>query len=107
MDDQSVVVSMPQARKDANGDVQLRGAGRGDDDTGVIVLCERMTEFATKDDRKDGKDDKSDVAYKEELFQKLIPEPSSTTTAPQEFPPEFASLVDEELPLERNPKYPV
>jgi hypothetical protein len=30
-----------------------------------------MTESAPKDDRKDGKDDKTGTAYKEELFQEL------------------------------------
>jgi hypothetical protein len=58
-----------------------------------------MTESAAKDDKIDVKDDKIDIAYKEEL----IPELKSTTTAtgiPEEFPPEFARLMDEKIVLD-------
>jgi len=61
-----------------------------------------MTESTVKDDKKDAKDDKIGVAYKEEPFQELIPEPKPATTAmnrPEEFPPEFAGLMDAEFPL--------
>lgn len=99
--DQPVVLSTQPAPKDDNRVVLSTEAGQGNDDASVIVFCERMTETPTKDDRKDGKDDKSDAGYKEELFQELIPEHSSTTTAAvQEFPPEFSQLMDEELPLD-------
>jgi hypothetical protein len=62
-----------------------------------------MTESTTKDDKKDAKDDKTGVAYKEEPLLELIPEPKPTTTAanrPEEFPPEFARLMDAECPLD-------
>jgi hypothetical protein len=62
-----------------------------------------MTESTVKDDKKDAKDDKTGVAYKEEPFQELIPEPKPATTAmnrPEEFPPEFARLMDAEFPLD-------
>jgi hypothetical protein len=62
-----------------------------------------MTESAAKDDKNDAKDDKIDIAYKEELIQELIPELKSTTTAtdiPEEFPPEFARLMDEQIVLD-------
>jgi hypothetical protein len=62
-----------------------------------------MTKSAVKDDKNDAKDDRIDSAYKEELIQKLIPELKSTTTAtgmPEEFPPEFARLMDEKIVLD-------
>ena len=62
-----------------------------------------MTESAPKDDKKDAKDDKPGVAYKEELFHELIPELKSTTTAAaavEEFPAQLAKLMDEEVPLD-------
>ncbi len=62
-----------------------------------------MTESTVKDDKKDAKDDKTGVAYKEEPFQELIPELKPTTTAAnrsEEFPPEFARLMDAECQLD-------
>ncbi len=73
------------------------------DDTGVILSRQRMTESTVKDDKKDTKDDKTGVAYKEEPLQELIPELKPTTTAAnrlEEFPPEFARLMDAECPLD-------
>ncbi len=58
-----------------------------------------MTESAVKDDKNDAKDDKIDVAYKEELIHELIPELKSTTDIPEEFPPEFARMMDEKIVL--------
>jgi hypothetical protein len=61
-----------------------------------------MTESTQKDDKKDAKNDKTGAAYKEELFQELIPEPNSTTAThkPEEFLPEFAQLMDQEITLD-------
>ena len=61
-----------------------------------------MTETPGKDDKNDVKDDKTGVAYKEELFQKLIPELKSTTSSSgaEEFPPELANFIDEEASLD-------
>jgi len=73
------------------------------DDSGVIVCTQRMTESTTKDDRIVAKDDKNYIAYKEELLQELIPEPKSSSTAmnkSDEFPPEFARLMDQEIELD-------
>jgi hypothetical protein len=116
-DDTGVIVSGPISRKDDNG-VIVYGpiTGKDDstvvlsvepgvakDDTGVVVSGKRMTESAVKDDKNDAKDDRIDIAYKEELFQELIPELKSTTTAthtPEEFPPEFARLMDEKVVLD-------
>jgi hypothetical protein len=73
------------------------------DDTGVILSRQRMTESTVKDDKKGVKDDKSGVAYKEEPLQELIPELKPTTTPAnksEEFPPEFARLMDAECPLD-------
>jgi hypothetical protein len=48
------------------------------------------------------KDDKTGSAYKEELIQEPIPEPKSTTATSrsEEFPPEFARLMDQEITLD-------
>ena len=72
------------------------------DDTGVVLSGKRMTESTTKDDKNDAKDDKTGVAYKEELIQEPIPEPKSTTATKiaEEFPPEFARLMDQEIALD-------
>jgi hypothetical protein len=43
------------------------------DDTRVMLCPERMTEPTEKDDKKDGKDDKTGSAYKEELIQEPNP----------------------------------
>ena len=99
-DDRSVILS-PTLPPDNGPGLALESAVK--DDTGVILSAQRMTESTVKDDRKDVKDDKNGVAYKEELFQELIPEPKSTTTATEhadEFPPEFARLMDSELLLD-------
>jgi hypothetical protein len=87
--------------KDDSSVVLLTERGQGNDDTGVILSSERMTEPHRKDDKNDAKDDKNGTAHKEELFHELIPEPKSTTTAiPQEFPADFARLMDEEVSLD-------
>lgn len=72
------------------------------DDRGIVFSPERMTESTVKDDKNDVKDDRIDIAYKEELFQELIPEPKSTTTASdsKEFPPEFVRLMDNHIALD-------
>ena len=73
------------------------------DDSGVILSAQRMTESTVKDDRNVVKDDKNDIAYKEELLQELIPELTSSSTAmnkSDEFPPEFARLMDTEVELD-------
>ena len=89
--------------KDDSAVVLSAGPGVAKDDSGVIVSAKRMTESTVKDDKKDAKDDRTDSAYKEELIQELIPELKSTTTAtgmPEEFPPEFARLMDEKIVLD-------
>jgi hypothetical protein len=98
-----VVVSGQIAEKDDSAVVLSAGPGVAKDDIGVVVSPKRMTESAVKDDKNDAKDDRIDSAYKEELFQELIPELKSTTTAagmPEEFPPEFARLMDEKIVLD-------
>jgi hypothetical protein len=73
------------------------------DDRFVILSPQKMTESTAKDDKKDIKDDKTGVTYKEEPLQELIREPESTTTAAtrhEEFPPEFARLMDAETWLD-------
>jgi hypothetical protein len=72
------------------------------DDSCVILPQKRMTESTRKDDKNDAKDDKTGSVYKEELIQEPIPEPKSTTTAcrSDEFPPEFARLMDQEITLD-------
>jgi len=101
-DDSGVIVSGSISQKD---DMVVIVSGRiaEKDDTGVVVSAKRMTESAIKDDKNDAKDDRIDFAYKEELIQELIPELKSTTTAagmPEEFPPEFARLMDEKIVLD-------
>jgi hypothetical protein len=101
-DDICDVLSPEAAAKDDKGVVLSNPAGQGNDGSGVIVFPERMTESARKDDKNDVKDERSGTAYKEELFQKLIPELKSTTTAlgAEEFPPDLARLMDEEVSLD-------
>ncbi len=72
------------------------------DDMGVTLSRQRMTESTPKDDKRDVKDDQTDIAYKEELFQELIPELKTTTAIVtfKEFPPEFARLMDAEMSLD-------
>ncbi len=88
--------------KDDNSVILSGASNATKDDMGVIASSERMTGPTIKDDRNDTKDDKSDAPYKEEPFQELIPERKSTTTAsvPEEFPQEFARLMDEEIALD-------
>ena len=91
------------AEKDATGVILSAAEVAEKDDTDVALSRQRMTEPTTKDDRKDAKDDKTGVAYKEELFQELIPELKSTTTAAnisEEFPPDFAHAMDQEVSLD-------
>jgi hypothetical protein len=102
-DDMGVIVSGPIAEKDDSAVVLSAGPGAAKDDTGVVVSLKRMTVSAVKDDKNDAKDDRIDSAYKEELIQELITELKSTTTAtgmPDEFPPEFARLMDEKIMLD-------
>ena len=102
-DDKGVIVSGPIAGKDDSTVVLSAGTGVAKDDTGVVVSAKRMTESAVKDDKNDAKDDRIDIAYKEELFHELIPELKSTTTAtgmPEDFPIEFARLMDEKIVLD-------
>jgi hypothetical protein len=102
-DDMGVIVSVPIAENDDSAVVLSAQPGVEKDDTGVVVSGKRMTELAVKDDKNDAKDDRIDSAYKEELIQELIPELKSTTTAngmPEEFPPEFAKLMDEKIVLD-------
>jgi hypothetical protein len=73
------------------------------DDSSVMLCRGRMTESTEKDDKKDAKDDETGSAYKEELIQEPIPELKSTTEATSrcdEFPPEFARLMDQEITLD-------
>jgi hypothetical protein len=100
-DDGSDLLPQEAAAKDDHVVILSGLVGPGNDDSGVIVFPERMTETPEKDDKNDVKDDRTGVAYKEELFHELIPEPkSSTTAAAEEFPAEFASLMDEEVSLD-------
>jgi hypothetical protein len=101
-DDGSDVLSQEADAKDDQVVFLSSLVGQGNDDSGVIVFPERMTETPGKDDKNDAKDDKTGVAYKEELFQELIPELKSTTTTggAQEFPPDLARLMDEEVSLD-------
>jgi hypothetical protein len=102
-DDMGVIVSGPIAEKDDSTVVLSAGPGVEKDDTDVVVSAKRMTESAVKDDKNDAKDDRIDSAYKEELIHELIPELKSTTTATgmsEEFPPEFARLMDEKIVLD-------
>jgi len=102
-DDMGVVVSGQIAEKDDSAVVLSVGPGVEKDDIAVVVSPKRMTESAVKDDKNDAKDDRIDSAYKVELFQELIPELKSTTTAagmPEEFPPEFARLMDDKIVLD-------
>lgn len=102
-DDMGVIVSGPIAEKDDSAVVLPGMPGVAKDDTDVVVSAQRMTESAVKDDKNDAKDDRIGVANKEELIQELIPELNSTTTATsvlEEFPPEFARMVDEKIILD-------
>jgi hypothetical protein len=102
-DDMGVIVSGPIAEKDDSAVALSAGPGVAKDDTGVVVSAKRMTEADVKDDKNDAKDDRIDSAYKEELIQELIPELKSTPTVtgiPEEFPPEFARLMDEKIVLD-------
>jgi hypothetical protein len=98
-DDNPVALSRSELPKDDSVVVLLSALK---DDRGVMLSPKRMTESTEKDDQKDAKDDKTGVAYKEELIQELIPEPNSTTATnkPAEFPPEFARLMDQEITLD-------
>ena len=81
----------------------LSGSKALKDDSAVILCPERMTESTIKDDKNDVKDDRTSIAYKEELFQELTPEltpPAMATTQLEEFPPDFARLMDEEIALD-------
>jgi hypothetical protein len=92
-----------RAEKDDKAVILCAEVGLSKDDSGVIVSGQRMTEPTIKDDRNVVKDDKNDIAYKEELLQELIPEPKSASTATSksdEFPPEFARLMDQEIELD-------
>ena len=100
-DDKRDILSSHMHSKDDTSVILFTETELGNDDTTVILSSERMTEPNQKDDKNDAKDDKNGAVYKEELFQELIPEPKSTTTAPpQEFPADFAKLMDEELALD-------
>jgi len=89
------VKSSMQISKDDTAVVLSSASDAVKDDMNVVLSPERMTESTIKDD-------KNDIAYKEELFQELIPELKSTTTVsvPEEFPPEFAQRMDEEIALD-------
>ncbi len=89
------VKSSTEISKDDTGVVLSSGSDAVKDDIDVVLYPERMTESTIKDD-------KNDIAYKEELFHELIPELKPTTTAsvPEEFPAEFAQLMDEEIALD-------
>ncbi len=89
--------------KDDRSGILSGEADHSKDASGVILSAQRMTESTTKDDRNVVKDDKNDLACKEELLQELIPEPKSSSTAmnkSDEFPPEFARLMDTEIELD-------
>jgi hypothetical protein len=89
-------------RKDDNAGVLFSSSSDAKDDTGVVLSRKRMTESTEKDDKNDVKDDETGSAYKEELIQEPIPEPKSTTATskPEEFPPEFARIMDQEIALD-------
>ncbi len=100
-DDKRDILSSEMLSKDDSIVVLLTEMEQGNDDTTVILSSERMTEPNQKDDKNDAKDDRNGAAYKEELFQELIPEPKSTTTAiRQQFPADFARLMDDEVTLD-------
>ena len=102
-DDKAVILSAAGSVKDDTSVILSGEVSPSKDDSGVIVFTQRMTESTTKDDRIVAKDDKNYIAYKEELLQELIPEPKSSSTAmnkSDEFPPEFARLMDQEIELD-------
>ena len=101
-DDKKVTLSPLVVQKDDMGVVLTPATDAQKDDAGVALSRQRMTESVTKDDKKGVKDDKTDIAYKEELFQELIPElkPTTALVTFEDFPPEFARLMDAELSLD-------
>lgn len=102
-DDKAVILSGASCEKDDKPGILSAEVGSSKDDSGVIVYTQRMTESTVKDDRNVAKDDENDIAYKEELLQELVPELKSSSTAmnkPDEFPPEFARLMDTEVELD-------
>jgi hypothetical protein len=101
-DDNPVTLCSTACAKDDSPVVLSDASSSTKDDSSVMLFQERMTESTAKDDKKDAKDDKTGSAYKEELIQELIPEPKSTTTTSrsEEFPPEFARLMDQEITLD-------
>lgn len=91
------------AEKGVNSVILSGSETNEEDDKDVILSQQRMTESTAKDDRKDAKDDKTAVSYKEEPLQELLPELEPTTTAAnvfEDFPPGFASAMDQEVSLD-------
>jgi hypothetical protein len=101
-DDNLVTLCSTASSKHDSAVVLSDASNFAKDDSSVMLCRERMTESTAKDDEKDAKDDKTGSAYKEELIQELIPEPKSTTATSRsdEFPPEFARLMDQEITLD-------
>ena len=102
-DDNPVIPSSTACSKDDSTVVLSDASNFAKDDRSVMLCRERMTESTEKDDKKDAKDDETGSAYKEELIQEPIPELKSTTKATsrcEEFPPEFARLMDQEITLD-------